>query len=264
MPSPRRLAPDAAARLLVTHQLYALQGGNNKPFYLSNGPMGGKISVIVLGENVRETLAANLVRYDGDDPMPFDNDAPAWEQDAPATPDRNGTTPRGYLDYLTWQSRAIKLHPNDDGTVSQMRVPAEPQAARPTSRRIRLCPTDVMRSEVSCRLRPAAAERCGAMLTRSSLARSSARCARLPTASWGGCRRSRIPILARGGFSLAGSLPRRRRSSTGCSGGSRSPTRLLRDEAVRDALAEAIARAEAGGRALGRAARRVANAAGCS
>ena len=78
---PQTLAPDAAARLLVTHQLYALQGGNNKPFYLSNGPMGGKISVIVLGENVRKTLAANLVRYDGDEPMPFDDDAPAWEQD---------------------------------------------------------------------------------------------------------------------------------------------------------------------------------------
>src|SRR5262249_25324965 len=52
------------------------------------------------------------------EPMPTDGDAPAWEQDVHEQPHRAGTVPAGYLDYLTWQSRAIKLTANDDGCVT--------------------------------------------------------------------------------------------------------------------------------------------------
>jgi CRISPR system Cascade subunit CasA len=251
------LATAAAARLLVTHQLYALQGGNNKPFYLSNGPMGGKISVMVIGENVRETLAANLVRYEGDEPMPFEDDVPAWEQDDPAVPDRHGTTPRGYLDYLTWQSRAIKLYPNDDGTVSRceyrqnLKLPTEvsPDPFVPYRRveKRGLLPLEARSGRALWRDAHA--------IIAGTLQRS------LRTAPNGvlGWLSEIADADTRPRGLIAGGIVTAQAKVEHCVIG-RLPvsTRMLHDEAVREALAEAIYRAEAGGRALGGAARHVA------
>jgi len=50
--------------------------------------------------------------YNGNDkPVACDeDDAPIWER-APSHPHEDSNTPRGYLDFLTWQSRTIRLHP---------------------------------------------------------------------------------------------------------------------------------------------------------
>lgn len=254
---PPTLAPDAAARLLVTHQLYALQGGNNKPFYLSNGPMGGKISVIVLGENVGKTLAANLVRYDGDDPMPFDDDAPAWEQDDHATPDRGGTTPRGYLDYLTWQSRAIKLHPNDDGTVSR----CEYRQNLKLSADVAPDPFVPYRRDEKRGFLPLEA-RSGRALWRDAHAIIAGTLERplrsTPNGILGWLSEIGDPDTRPRGLLAGGIVSSQAKVEDWVLGRLPVSERLLREAALRDALAEAVARAETGGQALGRAARRVA------
>ena len=49
-------------------------------------------------------------------------DAPVWER-TPTDADRDPGRPRGYLDYLTWQSRTLRLHPEEaDGRVVVRRV----------------------------------------------------------------------------------------------------------------------------------------------
>ena len=254
---PPTLPPDVAARLLVTHQLYALQGGNNKPFYLSNGPMGGKISVIVLGEDARTTLAANLVRYDGDEPMPFDDDAPAWEQDDPAVPDRHGTTPRGYLDYLTWQSRAIRLRANEDGTVSRCEYRQNlklPQDVTPD-------PFVPYRRDEKRGLLPLEA-RSGRALWRDAhaiIAGTLERSLRsTPNGVLGWLSEIADPDSRPRGLVAGGIVSSQAKVEHWVLGRLPVSIRLLRQEAVREVLGEAIARAEAGGRALNRAARRVA------
>lgn len=115
--------PAAAARYLVTRQAFAISGGNNYPFYLSNSTLISGFSVLALGDNLFQTLCLNLIVYFRDKPMPIQDDngvsldEPFWEREklTEATErDKDGTTPLGYLDYLTWQCRKIKLLPDED------------------------------------------------------------------------------------------------------------------------------------------------------
>jgi CRISPR system Cascade subunit CasA len=100
-----------AARALVTHQAFAIGGGRSDTGYTSNAPLIGKAVVLLRGDNLFQTLMLNLIRYDGVD-NPFQsgpNDRTAWEKESPvSTKERK---PDGYLDYLTWQSRTIRLIP---------------------------------------------------------------------------------------------------------------------------------------------------------
>jgi CRISPR system Cascade subunit CasA len=58
----------------------------------------------------------NLTIYDGNEkPVACDeDDGPLWER-TPIPPYEDSDTPRGYLDFLTWQSRTVRLHPEADG-----------------------------------------------------------------------------------------------------------------------------------------------------
>lgn len=112
-----------AARYLITRQAFAISGGNNFPFYLSNSTLISGFSVLALGDNLFQTLALNLIVYYRDKPMPIQDDdgvsldMPFWEREklVEATErDKDGITPLGYLDYLTWQCRKIKLLPDED------------------------------------------------------------------------------------------------------------------------------------------------------
>src|SRR5262249_49732064 len=47
--------------------------------------------------------------YNAHKPLPAKGDQPAWERDDAGT--NGGPRPAGYLDYLTWQSRTLCLHP---------------------------------------------------------------------------------------------------------------------------------------------------------
>lgn len=103
--------PAQAARALVAFQAFAIGGGVSLPFNLSDAPLARDYTVLVRGDTLFETLMLNLVRYDRERPIPWlrDDDLPWWEQPSQRTPEREGTPPAGYLDYLTWQSRRVHL-----------------------------------------------------------------------------------------------------------------------------------------------------------
>jgi len=95
------------ARMLIAHQLTTGQGGAG----YGSSPLTRGVAVLVRGQNLFETLMLNLVRYDDEHPMPCNRDMPIWERNTIPS----GPTPDGYLDYLTWQSRAVLLCPERDG-----------------------------------------------------------------------------------------------------------------------------------------------------
>lgn len=123
--SPRPVSAADAARLLVSIQSWGLGGGKSgggRPNY-QHAPLVGGAAVILKGKTLRETLLLNLVpkKRLGGTPRNFvtddTQDVCAWEKsDTPPVPSR---LPLGISDYLTWQSRYIRLLPNDDAAVSR-------------------------------------------------------------------------------------------------------------------------------------------------
>ena len=123
MVMPPILTPAEAARLTVTLQAYALGGlvSSEKGRKKNDGSADSAFivkgaSFLATGRNLFETLMLNLVQYNAQDEEPFpfnaDKDKPAWECDYVVKPiDR---LPYGYLDWLTWQSRRIRLKPETD------------------------------------------------------------------------------------------------------------------------------------------------------
>jgi CRISPR system Cascade subunit CasA len=116
-------SPAQAARYLVARHNFSLAGGVSYPFNLSNGVLVKGFSVLAIGKNLFETLALNLIVYHRDKPIPIQDDdgisldKPFWEGETlpeAKERDKDGTVPLGYLDYLTWQSRRIKLLPEPD------------------------------------------------------------------------------------------------------------------------------------------------------
>ena len=120
-PNPMGFA--AVARLLVANQATVVGGGNSPTGYTSAAPLAKGMAVIVEGDNLFETLMLNLVPYEslrGILREKTETDLPVWEADAPIEPGRE-RYPLGISDYLTWQSRAIRLRVDDqaanDGAV---------------------------------------------------------------------------------------------------------------------------------------------------
>lgn len=110
------LAPDTAARNLITVQTFGLGGGHKGMF--SDAPWSKGIIFFVQGSSLKETLFLNLLPYPDEDRTGIgiadtDDDLPAWEQDNPFA--LKGGTPLGYLDYLTWQNRRVLLIPEWQG-----------------------------------------------------------------------------------------------------------------------------------------------------
>ncbi len=106
-----------AARLLVNAQSFAFGFRTYK-----DGPSARGVNFLLLGDNLFQTLLLNMVRYDHENPFfILKEDFPAWERENPFIPER--TKPEGYLDYLTWQSRKILLHPeNEKATIRRIQV----------------------------------------------------------------------------------------------------------------------------------------------
>jgi CRISPR system Cascade subunit CasA len=106
-----------AARWLVGQQAAALSGtmGGGRGNFL-DAPMARGAVFLIEGENLLRTLLLNLIPYDNSRPIPrTGEDLPAWERPHGAVrpladnkkPARRA--PTGYVDYLTWQSRAVRL-----------------------------------------------------------------------------------------------------------------------------------------------------------
>lgn len=132
--SPPAILPDEAACALVAQQSFAVGGlitlekGQDPAKFRSaeNAPLTKGAVVLIKGANLFQTLILNLHRYCPQEGEPFDfdeaEDLPAWERDEETRPEER--RPKGYLDLLTWQSRRIKFHPeeNADGTVTVRKV----------------------------------------------------------------------------------------------------------------------------------------------
>lgn len=117
--------PAVAARWLVANQLFSVGGGksgSSRQFgehpNFTHAPMVGGLACFLTGRNLFETLALNLVFYDGSPgsgkPFPVpERDMPAWERDEPRLPVAT-RIPDGLLDLLTWQTRHVRLIPEAD------------------------------------------------------------------------------------------------------------------------------------------------------
>ena len=112
-----------AARQLVTAQAFSIGFGKSeisdasgKVLYQKNGPLVSGWLNFLVGENLFETLVLNLLVYkpERDEPIPAEPqvDCPIWETDGPEPCER---APRGWLDWLTWQSRMIRLLGDEHG-----------------------------------------------------------------------------------------------------------------------------------------------------
>ena len=123
------MTPAQAARGLITIQLYGFGGGQGatsnlftKPHpYLANSPLIGSALVFLRGDNLFQTLLLNLLLYDADR-VPIaciGEDRPIWERDDLPTPGIKPVT--GYLEYLTWRSRHIRLLPEQNGDQTVVR-----------------------------------------------------------------------------------------------------------------------------------------------
>lgn len=117
--APLGVAPAEGARLIVAQQNLALGGligMENGKASATHAPLVGSAVALVNGASLFETLMLNLIPYSPTDNRPSigsqEDDAPAWEQEAPPRPGEV-RRPRGYLDYLTWQSRRLFLRPPD-------------------------------------------------------------------------------------------------------------------------------------------------------
>jgi CRISPR system Cascade subunit CasA len=128
---PSSYPTSVVARYLVTRQAYSIGFGKSHPFYFKDSPVIRGLTILNLGNNLFETLALNLFVYNDERPIPKVEDAeccdmPFWERpvlDEATDTDKDGTVPRGYLDYLTWQSRRIRLFPDNEGdTVSTCQI----------------------------------------------------------------------------------------------------------------------------------------------
>jgi len=122
---PSEITAPLAARLLVTLQTFHLAGlaGPGYPNF-TDTPWARGVIFMAQGDNLFETLALNLIRYQPDSEHPIPNqidDMPFWEQEDPFEPPRN--LPLGYLDYLTFPSRRIKLEAvENNGSLLLQRV----------------------------------------------------------------------------------------------------------------------------------------------
>lgn len=117
-----QVAFNKIARGVIALQAYALSGiesgdsedGKSHP---SAAPMVRGAVNLVSYKTLFATLVLNLIRYSPEHDRPFvciGKDYPSWEQDEESLWQQR--EPRGYLDYLTWQSRQIKLVCDDSGT----------------------------------------------------------------------------------------------------------------------------------------------------
>ena len=116
---PASLRFDEAARWLVALQMFQ-PGGLMTGFSSSrasgkHAPLAGSAVVSWAGGDLAETLILNTLIYEPSK-APFEaegEDLPVWEREPPAgEPVRR--TPAGYLDWLTWPSRRVRLFPDGD------------------------------------------------------------------------------------------------------------------------------------------------------
>ncbi|MFO7959070.1 MAG: type I-E CRISPR-associated protein Cse1/CasA [Candidatus Brocadiia bacterium] len=114
--NPPALTYAEAAQLLLAMQSYAVGLGRSATGHRKDSPRCREIRAMMVGNSLFETLLLNLSQYPGRFPtIDKSEDLPAWEREVPREPGTEDVC-SGLVDYLTWQSRAIRLLP-DEGHV---------------------------------------------------------------------------------------------------------------------------------------------------
>jgi CRISPR system Cascade subunit CasA len=111
------LSIPAAARLVLRLHLFDV-GGRKTGSSVSAGviPTMDAANVLVRGKTLQETLLLNLMQYDGKEKpsVVTGADLPAWER---ANKPASERIPNGYIDYLTYQWRRVRLFVEGDQAV---------------------------------------------------------------------------------------------------------------------------------------------------
>lgn len=106
---PMALTPAQAARCAVAVQAFALGGLSGLDEKFTQAPCVAGAIFFIQRDTLFETLLFNLVPYPNERLPARDDDRPSWEMDDALVPARR--VPLGYLDFLTWQNRRIRLLP---------------------------------------------------------------------------------------------------------------------------------------------------------
>lgn len=122
---PEPLHAAHAARLIVANQTFALSAGKSVLCHTATAPIATAATILVQGNNLLETLCLNLAPYTARQSA---RDRASWEE-SPLTvallKDNEAARrpPTGIVDRYTWQTRAIKLHPEErDGETIVTRI----------------------------------------------------------------------------------------------------------------------------------------------
>lgn len=108
----------AAARWLLAAQVFSPTAGKSETLHTKDSPWSRGAVILVQGDDLLETLVLNLLNLFHRDFPTTDTDLPAWESEAPSKP-AYGETPAGPLEYLTWQSRWVRLLPAPGGGATE-------------------------------------------------------------------------------------------------------------------------------------------------
>lgn len=119
----QKFTQDEISRLLLMFQAFSLGGMTSASVsidkYYNDSPHARGAVFFIKENNLFRSLMLNLISKDEWPIKANKDDKPAWEKDDPLGVDR--TIPDGMLDFLTWQSRRIKLIPelNNEQTMVQ-------------------------------------------------------------------------------------------------------------------------------------------------
>lgn len=112
------IKPAHVAQWLISIQCFAPSGGKSETLHTKDSPWSRGAIILIQGDNLFQTLLLNLLGLIRED-FPFSSkDKPVWENDGPWQPS-HAEQPLGIYEYLTWQSRAIRLLPDENGGVRE-------------------------------------------------------------------------------------------------------------------------------------------------
>lgn len=112
--------PADAARWVTATQCFAASAGRGElgQLHTKDSPWSRGAVIFLLGDNLFQTLSLNLLGLIREDFGQTEDDIPVWEKREDWEPAYD-LTPAGILEYLTWQSRAIRLLPDENGDLRE-------------------------------------------------------------------------------------------------------------------------------------------------
>jgi CRISPR system Cascade subunit CasA len=110
--------PSDVARWLVSIQCFAPSGGKSETEHTKDSPWSRGAIIFVQGDNLFQTLLLNLLGLIRDDFPVSSLDMPSWEREGDWQASQS-ELPLGIYEYLTWQSRAVRIFPDENGDLRE-------------------------------------------------------------------------------------------------------------------------------------------------